>query len=198
MSIDRWRWAQKASQLRFQQVEVVRRQAETWRTGLAGSTGLLAAVLVVKGRDNLADLSPGYRWAVVLLFGTALVALVTATLRAIRAASGSPGDECLLTGAELERWSRQEARAAQRAIRMARLLTLVGIAAVAGAVGVAWLAPASPKEGAMVVETSTGRHCGAFGGAVAGRLVLRAPGRGPDRVIPLADVVRLESVPRCP
>lgn len=197
MSVDRWRWAQKASQLRFQQVEVVRRQAETWRTGLAGATGLLAAVLVVKGRDNLTGLSPGYRWAVALLFGAALAALVAATLCAIRAASGTPGDECLLTGQELERWSRQETRAAQRAIRTARLLTLAGIAAIATAVGVAWLAPAAEKQGAMVVETQSGRDCGTFGGAIGGKLLLRTSGQEP-KVIPLAEVVRLESVAKCP
>jgi uncharacterized membrane protein AbrB (regulator of aidB expression) len=58
---------------------VARHQAESWRTGLAGLTGLLAAVLIVKGRDNVSELPRAWQWIVVSLFGCAIAALVGAT-----------------------------------------------------------------------------------------------------------------------
>ena len=47
MSVERLRWAEKAQELRFTQLDMVRRQAESWRTGLTGITALLGAVLIV-------------------------------------------------------------------------------------------------------------------------------------------------------
>ena len=37
-----------AQELRFHQLEAVRKQAETWRTGLTGLTALFGAVFVLK------------------------------------------------------------------------------------------------------------------------------------------------------
>ncbi len=111
-----------------------RKQAEGWRTGLGGLTALLSAVLIVKGRDNITTLAPGYRWAVVLLLGLALVMLVTATLLAVRAASGRPGQEILRAGEALREWTRAELRRISRAVRRAAWLATLAIACVAVAI----------------------------------------------------------------
>jgi hypothetical protein len=49
MSLDPKRWAQKAQELKFTQLDSARRQAEGWRTGLGGLTTLLSAALIIKG-----------------------------------------------------------------------------------------------------------------------------------------------------
>lgn len=141
MSIDRWRWAQKAHELRFTQLDMARRQAETWRNGLTGVTALLGAALVVRSSRDVVALAVPYRLVVLTLACAALAAMVTATLLAIRAASGVPGDECLLTGEDLERWTQREVIRVQRAIRTAGALSVAGLCALIAATGTIWLAP---------------------------------------------------------
>jgi hypothetical protein len=197
MSSDRWRWAQQAQELRFHQLEAARKQAETWRAGLTGLTALFGAVLIVKGRDNLTDLSSPYQQVVVVLLGLALVALVVATLAALRAASGTPGDECLLTGEDLEAWTRHEVVEVQRTVVLARRLTLVGACTLAIAIGLAWLAPVrTAREPLVIVEFGGGRICGDLSGISNGTVVVRVTEQ--YRIIPLASVTRMDSAKSCP
>jgi hypothetical protein len=196
VSGDRYRWAELAQELRFHQLEAVRKQAETWRTGLTGLTALFGAVLVLRGRENVADLTAQYRALIVALLLSALVALVVATLSALRAASGAPGDECLLTGEDLEAWTRQETAEAQRSIRRARRLTLVGAGAMAVAVGLAWLAPRETRQPTVVVQSVDGRTCGSLS-AITGGAVAVQQGKN-LRIIPLGRISRLEYAERCP
>jgi hypothetical protein len=144
LSSDRWFWAQKAHQLRYAQLDIARRQAEAWRNGLAGITTLLSASLVIGGRADVAGLATPYPVVLTALFGAGLAGLVTGTLLAVRAASGAPGDECLLAGEDLERWTAAEVRRVRWAITAASVLTVIAIGAIAIGVGVSWLAPARP------------------------------------------------------
>ncbi|UQU62519.1 hypothetical protein COUCH_26235 [Couchioplanes caeruleus] len=200
MSAERLWWAQRAQQLRYTQLDVARRQAETWRTGLTGLTGLLGAVLIVKGRDNASSLADPYPWLVLALFLLGAAALVVATLSAIRAASGVPGDECLLTGEDLQRWTEREVAGVYRAVTRARHLTVGGVCAVALGVAVAWSAPmAGPDR--PVVRVSWGSDQGTD--QICGRLLaadatsLRVGGRDQYHIVPLTSVVRVEVVARC-
>lgn len=200
MSDPRLRWDALADDLAFNQLPSTRRQAETWRTGLAGLTGLLGAVLIVKGRDTIADLSQGRRVLVIALLALAFAVLVTATLSALRAASGNPGDDTLLTGEDLRDWTEREVIAARRAIRWARALTLCGIALVAVAVGVAWLSPtAKPGTTLVLIESASGTVCGALASsAAAGHL--RVVGAKPPLTITVAltPATRVTLVEACP
>jgi hypothetical protein len=196
VSTDRWRWAQKAQQLRFTQLDVARRQAETWRNGLAGVTALLGAALVIKGRADVALLAAPYPVVLFTLFCAVLVAMVAATLLAIRAASGAPGDECLLTGEDLERWTQGEVRRVQQAVRVARLLSVAGICALAAAAGTAWLAPTtSPQSPTVHVESDDGEYCGRLSHLRDGVLEIRTT-TGHHR-IPLTSVVQVEPAGSC-
>jgi len=197
VSGDRYRWAELAQELRFHQLEAVHKQAETWRTGLTGLTALFGAVLVLRGRENVADLTAPYPALIVALLLSALVALVVATLSALRAASGAPGDECLLTGEDLEAWTRQETAEVQRSIRRARRLTLVGAGAMAAAVGLAWLAPLrETRQPTVVVQSVDGRTCGSLSAITGGAVAVQ---QGKDlRIIPLGRISRLEYAERCP
>ncbi|MEV4491361.1 hypothetical protein AB0K04_14735 [Micromonospora coxensis] len=197
MSVDRLRWAEKAQELRFTQLDVVRRQAESWRTGLTGITALLSAVLIIRGRSDLADLVVHYKVALLSLFGVALGALVAATLLAVRAASGAPGDEVLLVSEDLERWTKSEVRAAQQAIGRARLLTVVGVVAVAVGSSVLGVAPTRPTEPEVAtVHTPNGDHCGRVGQFAPG--ILKISGKTGYALVPLDAVVRVEPVAVCP
>ena len=174
MSTDRYRWAQLARELQFHQLESVRKQAESWRTGLTGLTGLFGAVLVLKGRENVQELAVPYPAVIVALLLSALFVLVVGTLFALRAASGSPGDECLLRGEDLESWTVKETAEAQQSIRRARRLTLVGVAAIAIAVGLAWIAPAREgQQPTVVVQSVDGRTCGELAGVIGDAIVVR-------------------------
>ena len=194
------RWEALADDFQFNQLPTVRKQAETWRTGLAGLTGLVGASLIVKGRDTVTDLTTGWRITVFVLLMTALVLLVSATLAALLAASGEPGDNTLLTGEDLRRWSQTQVITTQQAIRRARLLTLMGITALGVALAVTWLTPSTAKETLFVVDTTTnGTLCGPFGVSSPGFVTI-ATSRKPltTTTVPLADVTLIKQSPRCP
>lgn len=196
MSLDDKRWAQKAQELKFTQLDSARKQAEGWRTGLSGLTALLSAALVLKGRDNITTLATEARWTVVVLLGMALAMLVTATLLAVRAASGRPGQEHLRTGERLQRWTRQEIRRIAQAIRRAAWLATLAIACVAAAIGTTWLAPAAKPAPALVeVRYQTGRECGKLTGADSRSLTLKTTGRTDS--IALDTMVSVRPVRRC-
>ncbi|POM27617.1 hypothetical protein BTM25_20330 [Actinomadura rubteroloni] len=196
MSLDKKRWAQRAQALKFTQLDGARKQAEAWRTGLGGLTALLGAVLIVKGRDNVTALTPGFRWFVVVLIGVALVLLVTATLLAMRAAAGSPGADILLSGESLQAWTADEVKRASRAIRSAAWLTTAAVACLAVGIGATWLGPLEkPEKSLMEVLYAGGRACGEIGGADKGQLIVREARR--PVVVPLATVQRMRAVASC-
>jgi hypothetical protein len=192
---DMLRWAAIADDLAFNQLPAARKQAETWRTGLAGLTGLLGAVLIVKGRDTITDLAAGFRYAVVAGLAVGLALLVSATLQALTAASGSPGRDSLLTPEDVRRWTETEVRKSRRALMRARVLTVAGIAVVACAVGVSWLAPAKPADSLVEVETAGTIVCGTIG--ASGTNTLTVTGDRQVTTMRLSAVTRLEKVPRC-
>lgn len=200
MTSDRWHWGQKAQQLKFNQLEAARKQADTWRTGLTGITALLGAVLVVKGRDNVSAVASPYPLLVLLCFTAALAALVVATLAALRAASGVPGDECLLTAEDLEAWSRAETSEVYRWITAARRLTFGGLCLVAAGTGIVWLAPAKPPDTPLVrVNSPSGPICGRLT-QLGDRTVRIEVTRGKARtlyVLPLDSAVTLDVVATC-
>ncbi|MFI6231849.1 hypothetical protein ACIBCR_31590 [Micromonospora echinospora] len=200
MSITEKRWTQLAQETQFHQLESVRKQAEGWRTGLAGLTALLAAVLVVKGRSDVSGLAPTARYLVVALLAVAFALLVTASLLALRAASGWPDDRIYLTGEALRAWHASESARIRARIRDAARLMVFGLLILAVAVGVTWLGPAEKKDAPLVsVETAAGTVCGELTGARDGHLVLGGPAadRGTPRLIPLAQVGRLVVAQRC-
>ncbi|MEU7608267.1 hypothetical protein [Micromonospora sp. NPDC049204] len=159
MNIEDKRWEQLAEQQKFGQLDGARRQAEGWRTGLTGLTALLAAATIIKGPDNVVDLTPDARLIVVSSLGLGFAALVAGSLVAVRAANGSPVGDTWLTGKALRTWTRNEVGAIRRAIRLAAALLLVGLAAIAFSVGTTWLAGPANKPGFKVVTTDT-QVCG--------------------------------------
>jgi hypothetical protein len=191
----RWHWAQRAQELRLHQLDAAHRQAESWRTGLAGVTTLVGAVLIVGGRDTVAGLAPPYPQIAVALLGLAVGAFVAATFAAVRAAAGAPGDECLLTGEDLEAWTNHEVVVARRAIGTAQLLTLSGAGLLAAALGLSWLAPEQDVSPMVIVSSAGTSSCGVLVGIDTSTVRLRIGGH--DRLIPLTPTTQVEPTDRC-
>lgn len=196
MSLDRKRWAIIAADLKFSQLDVARKQAEAWRTGLAALTALLTAILVLKGQDNVSALTEPSRTLVVVLLGLALFLLLAATMLVSRALAGPPGEEILLTGEGLEDWTRHEVKKISTAIGWAPWLAVAGIVAIAAAVGVTWLAPARDTSVPLVQVTErNGQTCGEFIGVARQQVILRS-GSG-STLIPIPAVVSIAPVNSC-
>jgi hypothetical protein len=198
MTLDDKRWAQLASDLKFSQLDTARKQAEVWRAGLAALTALLTAIFVVKGRDNVSDLTEPYQAIVVGLLSLALLLLLLATMWVSRALAGPPGEEILLTGGEVQRWTKREVRKISIALRWAPLVAVVGVVAVAAAIAVTWLAPAQGAADPLVRVTDSSGHqsCGRLVGITDHQLIVD-PATGAV-LLPLSGVTALTPVTACP
>lgn len=195
MSIERKRWAQRAQELRLEQLSTARKQAEAWRAGLAGMTALLGVVLVVKGRETVGDLVPWTRVTVAVLLVTTFGGLVAATVFAVRAAAGTPGEEILLTGEGLREWTRKEVRAIARRIWCAALLTLAALSLLVTALGFTWFGPASDPAKPMVRVVTRGESmCGELVGTAGDDVVVKGEIL---RKTPIKWIVSIEPVKSC-
>jgi hypothetical protein len=163
------------------QLEVARGQAEGWRNFLATATALLAAVLVLKGRENVADLPPHYRYAVVACTACGLLALLASAFAGASAAHGQPGEALVhADGAALLRWEAEEVRRIGRLVARARWLAVTGVLATAAAVMLTWTAPAADAaSGRVTVHTRDGAVCGDLVEADRTGVTVRVPAREP-------------------
>ncbi|MCP2336788.1 hypothetical protein [Actinomadura rupiterrae] len=205
MSLSDRRWDAKAAELEFGQLEAVRAQAVSWRNGLGGLTALLAAVVIVKGRDNIGDLGGATKYCVMALLCVAFLALLAGSLLAMTAAFGSPGEDILLTGDELRVWTNAAVRTARRQLDRARVLLVGGVVLVAVATGVTWTAPSpAAKKDAPAriysVELSVGGTvCGELSGGDTTGLTLQTgkSGKKAPVTIPYSQVKRVGVVSSC-
>jgi hypothetical protein len=196
VSLDSKRWALMAKELKFHQLDAARQQAEAWRTGLAALTALMTAIFVIKGRDNVSELTQPYRTITVLLLGMALGLLIWATMLVSRAIAGPPGKEILLSGEGLRAWTAQEVENISNAIRWAPRLAVTGIVTVALAVGITWLAPAQSVGGPLIqINEEDGQACGQMIGITQHQVVIQQNGK--TVVLPLSTVINAEPVTGC-
>ncbi|MFI0236738.1 hypothetical protein [Streptomyces sp. NPDC016845] len=117
------------------------RQAEGYRNFLSTLTGLLAAVFVLKGQEDLSKLADGPRWSVIGLLVTGFAALLLASWLGVVAVHGRPGEEILMEAGRIVRYEHRRTRTIWKLVEAARWLGLVGVLAVAVAVVVTWVAP---------------------------------------------------------
>jgi hypothetical protein len=196
VSTVRKRWALLATELQFTQLDVVRKQGETWRTALGALTAVLTATFIIQGRNNVSALDQPYRSAVVGLLALALCLLLTATMMVSRSLAGPPDDEILLTGAILEDWTKREVRKVSRAIKQAPWLAVAGVISIAAAVAITWLAPAQNTAAPYVqVATRTETVCGQFIGVTQRQAVISTSVGA--TVLPLATVLSITPETSC-
>lgn len=197
MSLDRKRWALLAQNLKFSQLDIARKQADTWRAGLATLTTLLTGVLVVKGRDDTSGLILPFQVVVAVLLGLALVLLLWSTLWLSRASAGPSGEEILLTGEDLEEWTRSEVRKISRTLYWVPQLAAASVLIVAAAVAFTWFAPTRHTDIAPLVQVtgSSRQSCGELVGVSDDRLVIRTTSE--VTLIPLSAVDTVTPVAAC-
>jgi len=197
VSLDRKRWALLAQDLKFSQLDLARKQADTWRMGLAALTTLLTGVLVVKGRDDASTLTLRFQVVVAVLLGLALVLLLWATIWVSRALAGPPGEEILLTGEGLERWTHSEVRKISKALFWVPQLAVASVLMVATAVAFTWFAPTRDASPTSLVQVTfpSGHSCGELIGVSGRRLVVRTTGG--TTLIPLSGISAITPVTVC-
>jgi hypothetical protein len=123
------------------QLQTALRQAEGYRNFLASLTGLLTAVFVLKGQEDLSKLAHTPRRMVIGLLVVGFVALVVASWLLVIAVHGRPGEEILLEAGRLLRYEKERTRTIWLLVECARWLALAGVLCVAGAVIVTWVWP---------------------------------------------------------
>lgn len=197
MSLDRKRWALLAQDLKFNQLDIARKQADTWRTGLAALTTLLTGVLVVKGRGDTSTLTLPFQVVVAVLLGMALALLLWATIWVSRALAGPPGEEILLTGESLEQWTQGEVRKVSKALYWIPQLAVASVLIVATAVAFTWFAPARDASTTPLVQVTgpSGHSCGELVGASGRQLVIRTTTAA--ALIPLSAIDTITPVNVC-
>ncbi|MFI1064544.1 hypothetical protein ACH4TC_21965 [Streptomyces spororaveus] len=190
------RWAERTRELEFTRLPELRRQAEGWRTGLTGLTTLLAVLVLLKGRDNLAELPQWARATATGLLVAAFVLLVAGSLLAVRAAHGVPGEEILLGGRRLKDWTEQEVSRVTRALGRASACCLLGVLLVVGALLLAWVTTSAAPDHLVDVRTTTGGVCGELVAADGQQVSLRT-GAGSTLSVPQASIVSLRPARTC-
>ncbi|MFF7390367.1 hypothetical protein ACFZAE_18270 [Streptomyces scabiei] len=124
------------------QLAAALQQAEGYRNFVASLTGLLTAVFVLKGQEDLSKLPTCPRWAVISLLAGGFIALIIASWLTVLAAHGRPGADFYGEPTRLLDYETQRPRRIWTLIEWATWLALLGILAVAVAVIITWLAPA--------------------------------------------------------
>jgi hypothetical protein len=199
VSLDRKRWLLLAQELKFNQLDIARKQADTWRVGLATLTTLLTGVLIVRGRSDASALPRSYQAAVAILLAAALALLLAATMWLSRALAGPPGDRILLTGEGLEEWTAGEVRKIAKALSWAPGMAAASVILVAAAVGVTWFAPAAQQHDNLLVRVTaiSGQSCGALVGETRQEVILSAPSGTAITTIPIPSVLAMTPVTNC-
>jgi len=157
---------------KLQRLDLVRERAQKWIAGTTALSGALGGVLVVKGRDNVAQMPTAWRAVTAATLAGALALLLAGTFLANRAAYGRPGslDELspIPLGGLHSRLIEARGTAADKAlddVAAAVKTVAAALALVAFSVGITWFAPsrsATPNktvclyyEGRLVAELAT-------------------------------------------
>ncbi|MEV7885528.1 hypothetical protein ACWD3I_33920 [Streptomyces sp. NPDC002817] len=123
------------------QLHAALHQAEGYRNFLATLTGLLTAVFVLKGQEDLSKLAHTPRWIVIGLLIAGFVALIVASWLGVLAVHGRPGEEIMLEAGRLLQYEKDRTRTVWLLVEWARWLALLGVLAVSAAVVVTWVWP---------------------------------------------------------
>ncbi|MDX6306986.1 MAG: hypothetical protein QOI06_32 [Nocardioidaceae bacterium] len=158
-----YKWAQRAANLEFDELQRVRDYANKWHTGAMSFTGLVAVASASAAPfvgDQLGTAAKvGLGFAVVV----ALVALSVSSWQAMKAAYGEP-TPIDNTGVALRRWNRTAVSSAVSAITCSKVSAVIAVLAHAGAAAIG-LFDGKSQVASTTIEVSTpdGKtYCGTF------------------------------------
>jgi hypothetical protein len=156
---------------------------------------------LVKGRDDLAELTDAYQVVVAIVLLLALVAAAFALGFAAYAAQGTPKDLHWPTGDKLRVFERNAAVTAKKRLRYSRILTFVTVGLLALGVGLTWFGEAKPPDttapSLLVVSPTIGATCGSLALNESGAVVLT---QSDGAQVPIDPTVgtQVVVVPSCP
>jgi hypothetical protein len=173
----------------------VQTAADKWKTGLAGLIGLVATVIVVKGRESFTDLSNARQDLIMGLIAGAFLAAVWAALLAMRAAYG-PLKRRSLMGTTLDEIRNVEVGSALRNLRLARGLSVFAALALASAVGVTWTGKKATPGLISVTKNDDTVVCGTLKTADVSMILIETQA-GVSEPVPLVDTKTVNFVLEC-
>ncbi|CUU55376.1 hypothetical protein Ga0074812_10525 [Parafrankia irregularis] len=144
--------ADRVEKMRETELARIQALAARWRDGLAGLIALLAAAVIIKGTDSVADLPTWARWSIGTGILASLVASITGGIFAMLAAYGwSSGPQPVgsLTDLDerLRKWDREVCDAAAARLRTAVVLTVISLGFATVVIGLTFFAPTRAKGG---------------------------------------------------
>jgi hypothetical protein len=171
LTLDSKRWAQRADNLQFTELESVRTVAQNWRTGLAGLTSLLSVTSIVVAPGVADRLGGIWRPIAGALALAGLLALLYGTWQAMQAAFGVPGQAVRLSGELLRKWESDSARKGVAALAQARGATIAGLVLLIATTAVVIFGTRSQPAGMFLrVEGHSQTFCGHLGRSDADKL----------------------------
>lgn len=197
LTIDDKRWAQRANALQFQELDLVRRTADQWRTGLAALTALLSITSIIAAPGIADRVSGGWRITVGALALAGLLALLAGTWQAMRAAFGHPDAATTLTGERLRTWESEQAQTAATALRWARTGALTGMLLLIATAATTFLAAPTTNGPTARVDTGTAVYCGKLGKADKSGTITVTGRNGTIHTIPLGSIRSLDPAATC-
>ena len=172
----------------------VRAASVAWRNGLAALVAGLLGFGLLRGRDDVGDLSQPYSAIAGGLLALALLVGGAAALFLLRAAHGRL--ELTAVGGSAALWEHQETIATIRTLRIGIIAFLASVVLLVAAVGVTWYGPpfATPS---LNVLTPGGWVCGKPVSAIRGDSV-EVSSATAIVTVDLATAVSISAVDSCP
>jgi hypothetical protein len=192
------RWSVEANRLAEDALPAIRSTATKWGATVGTLTGIFGIVALIKGRENVDDLTRGWEITVGVLVACALLFAAVSVVLAALAAQGSV-KKIDVTGEAVRRFYRREATTARWQLVFSRVTAVLAVLLLGTAVGMTWYGPQdapateNPPTFLAVLEDGSAT-CGSLA-VSSGPLVLETAD-GP-RVVDATKLVSLTPVTAC-
>lgn len=170
-------WAALADEWEKNALPNARAVAEKWAGSITALLGIFGIAGFIKGRDDVADLTPHTRAAVAVLLAVALASGVAAVFLASLAAQGGVKRLQLPTARRLREWSNERVGAIAWQLAASRLLSLLAVTSFALAVGFIWFGHRATVATLRVTPTHGKPVCGELKSSRGGTITLKVTGR---------------------
>ncbi len=193
---DERKWALRAQELHFTELDRLKVTAEKWATSLTAILGAFGAVALIKGPDTIADLEPSLQYWTGGVLALAIACGLISIFLAAFAAQGIPSRQWLTGLGVRERYAEMTEKAAKR-LHWSRLVVIPAVLLTGASIGLTWYGKKAdrPMPTVIAVQSSGEVVCGVLARDGGGRLVVKS-GNQPE--VPLAEVVSVATISKCP
>jgi hypothetical protein len=149
-------WTQRQEQLQLEALDRVRAVAEKWTASIGALFGIFGALLIVRGRTDVSQLTQGYEVIVAIVLALGVVSAAVAIGFAAFAAQGTPSNVEWPSGAELRKWTHTEAVKAKKRLFRSRVATAMAMLLVLVSIGLTWFGETEATGSSVVVVSPDG------------------------------------------